>query len=220
MKFSDIMSIDVSNFSMQQRFNLIKKAKKNRRVLKYLKLQMKNLSIEIGGGYQGNLFDLMNRGLLEGWCWQTTESAIVFLDDDAYIERGNLKFEIYEDIFFHQTFCKEYWHSWICFYLENTIWVFDPCLQIIVEKDIYYHIFEITEIAGKVTAKSVREELIYRIINYKPKFNYVSDRQKKETTINGNNDVSSPMYRNSTGYTATFNNGSINTLIAHYYYNG
>ena len=102
----------------------------------------------------------MYRGLLQGWCWETTESAIVFLDDDDYIERGNLKFDICEDIFFHYTFCKEYWHSWICFSLENTIWVFGPCLQIIVEKDIYYqYLFPgvFLHILSDIFLKSIRQ---------------------------------------------------------------
>ena len=105
-------------------------------------------------------------------------------------------------------------------------------MQILVEKNIYYHIFEINEIAGVVTAKSVREELIYRIKHREKKSNkaesyfskflsqYTSERQKNETQISGNDDVKSTMYRNNTGYTATIDDGTINTLIAHYYFNG
>lgn len=165
----------------------------------------------------------MNKGLLEGWGWQTTESSIVFFNDDDYIERGNLKFST----------CKKYWHSWICFTFNSIVWAFDPCLQILVEKDIYYHVFEISEIAGVVSAKSVREDLIYRINHRKEekrnkpesdfsKFlaQFCSERQKNETRISGNDDVKSPMYRNNTGYTATIDNDTINTLIAHYYFNG
>ena len=162
----------------------------------------------------------MNRGLLERWCWQTTESAVVFLEDDDYIERGNLKFDTYE----------EYWHSWICFNFENKEFVFDPCLQILVESPIYYHIFEVS-VEGTVTAKQVREDLIYRINNPKKKsYNkrladlveeifapYRSENQKTETLISGTDDVNSPMYGNNTGYNATIENGRIKNLIAHYY---
>lgn len=217
-----IMHKNVTNLGEHERLKLIHQLDIDESVFNYLKAKLKNLSIEIGGDYEGNVIELMNNGLLEGWCWQTTESSIVFFNDDDCIERGNLKFGVF----------KKYWHSWICFTFNGIIWVFDPCLQIIVEKNIYYHIFEINEIAGSVTAKSVRDELIYRINhreikNYNgPKYSkflaalYTSERQENETQISGNNDVKSAMYRNNTGYTATIENGTINTLIAHYYFNG
>lgn len=216
-----VMNQNVRNLNRLERFKLIRELDIDKSVFKYVKTKLKNLSIEIGGDYEGNIIELMNKGLLEGWCWQTTESSIVFFNDDDCIERGNLTFSAY----------KKYWHSWICFNLNNIVWVFDPCLQILVERNIYYHIFEINEIAGTVNAKSVREDLIYRI-NHRKKRNksesyvanflaqYISERQKNETYISGNDDVKSPMYRNNTGYTATIDNGTIKTLIAHYYLNG
>ena len=223
MKRLLVMSKNVRNLNEYERFNLINQLDIDNSVFKYVKTRLKNLSIEIGGDYEGNVIELMNKGLLEGWCWQTTESAIVFFKDDDCIERGNLTFSTY----------KKYWHSWIYFTFDDIAWVFDPCLQILLEKNIYYHIFEINEIAGVVNAKSVREDLIYRINHRergKPNKSesyishflekYISERQKNETHISGNDDVKSPMYRNNTGYTATIDNGTINTLIAHYYFNG
>lgn len=222
MKRFLVLNKDVRNLNEHERFKLICQLDIDKSVFTYVKTRLKNLSIEIGGYYEGNVIELMNKGLLEGQCWQTTESSIVFFYDDDCIERGNLTFGVY----------KKYWHSWICFTFNDIVWVFDPCLQILVEKNIYYHIFEINEVAGVVNAKSVREDLIYRI-NHREKekrnesqsyiFNflaqYISERQKNETHISGNNDVKSPMYRNNTGYTATIDNGTINTLIAHYYFN-
>lgn len=223
MKENLLMKMDFSNLNEHERFKLIHQFDIDNFVFKYLKKKLQNLSIEICGDYKGNIIELMNKGLLEGWCWQTTESAIVFFEDDACIQRGNLKFGAY----------KKYWHSWICFTLNDIDWVFDPCLQILVKRNIYYNIFEINEIAGVVTAKSVREDLIYRIKHREedkrnkpeiPSYNflaqYVSQRQKNETHITGNNDVKSPMYRNNTGYIASIDNCTINTLIAHYYFNG
>ena len=218
MKKLLIMSKDVRNLNEWERFDLINQLDIDNSVFEYVKTRLKNLSIEIGGDDKGNVIELMNKGLLEGWCWQTTESSIVFFNDDDYIERGNLTFGAY----------NEYWHSWICFTFNNILWVFDPCLKILVEKNIYYHVFEINEIAGVVNAKSVRDDLIYRI-NHREKKNfnesgilaqYISERQKNETHISGDDDVKSLMYRNSTGYTATIDNGKVNTLIAHYYFNG
>lgn len=222
MKNFSIMNINVNSLNQNEKFKLIHQLHIDKSILKYLKSKLQNLSIEVSD-HKGNVIELMHKGLLEGWCWQTTESSIVFFDDEACIKRGYLKFSTH----------KKYWHSWICLKFNNIIWVFDPCLQIILEKNIYYHIFEIIEVAGIVTAKSVREDLIYRI-NHREKKNYnksessiskflekyTSEKQKNETYISGNDDVKSPMYRNSTGYTATIDdNGKINTLIAHYYFN-
>lgn len=218
MKRLLVMSKDVRNLNEHERFKLISQLDIDNSVFEYVKTRLKNLSIEIGGDCKGNVIELMNKGLLEGWCWQTTESSIVFFNDDDCIERGDLEFGAY----------NKYWHSWICFTFNDIVWVFDPCLQIIVEKNIYYHIFEINEVAGVVNAKSVREDLIYRINHHeKEKLNeseslaqYIFERQKNETYIVGDDDVKSLMYRNNTGYTATIDNGTINTLIAHYYLNG
>ena len=218
-----LMMKNVSNLNEHERIDLIHSVKVSKKVLNYLEDKLQNLSIEILGDYKGNIIELMKRGLLEGWCWQTTESTVVFLEDDDYIERGNLKFGNY----------KEYWHSWICFNFENKKFVFDPCLQILVESSIYYHIFEVS-VKGTATAKQVRDDLIYRINNSKKKSYdespenffekffapYLSESQKTETYISGNNDVNSPRYRNNTGYNATIENGKIKNLIAHYYLGG
>ncbi len=219
----NILQKNVKELNERERFKLIQQLEINKQALNFLQNQLKNLSIEILGHYEGNVIDLMNDGLLEGWCWQTTESSIVFLKDDDYIARGNLKLSPY----------KKYWHSWICFEFNNKILVFDPCLQILVDKELYYHIFEISKVEGIATSKSVREDLIYRI-NHPKKREYeddnsfvakfvarfASERQKNETQVIGNNDVNSPMYRNNTGYTATIEDNKIIMLIAHYYLGG
>lgn len=210
-----IMNTDVSKLSEQERFTLISQHNIDKSISEYIKTTLENLSIKIGSKDTENIIELMNKGLLEGWCWQTTESSIVFFNDNDYIERGNLTFSPY----------RKYWHSWICFTFNDIFWIFDPCLQILVEKDIYYHIFEIDEIASTITSKSVKEDLIYRISQHeKEKENktthFIFEYPKNEVHIFGNNDIKSPMYRNSTGYTATINNGTINTLIAHYYFSG
>lgn len=219
-----LLEQNVTFLSQVERFKLIRSATINENALIYLTEKLQNLKIEILGDYSGNIIQLMNRGLLEGWCWETTESAIIFLEDTDFIERGNLKFNQYNN----------YWHSWICFKFENQEYVFDPCLQILVEKPIYYHIFEI-EVKSHVTAKDVREDLIYRISHPKKetylsqeseqfmkKFfeKFLSDRQKTETYVGGDDNVNSPMYRNHTGYNAVIENGTIKELLAHFYLNG
>lgn len=217
-----LLNLDVSNMDEYERFELLSTVPVNKRVLNYLKSRLKNLSIKIGAKTEENIIVLMNKGLLEGWCWQTTESLVVFLDDASYIERGNLKFSPK----------RNYWHSWISFKLNNKSWIFDPCLQILVPKEIYYQIFEVTKISGKIDSKAVKEDLIYRINHPKKEIEkyentafmkilrqYVPERQKREIIITGNDDVNSPMYRNNTGYIAEIDNGKFKTLFAHYYFN-
>ena len=114
---------------------------------------------------------------------------------------------------------------------------FDPCLNILCERKLYQEVFE-TEVKGIVNASIVRDKLIDSILNPKPKkisnspgsifaenfmkkyFGDSLERQKDEVRISGNDDVTSPMYRNSTGYIAEIKDGKIKKLVAHYYGNG
>ena len=154
----------------QERFKILNSKRVKPEVLQYLSSKFENLTIEVCGDYEGNILDLMDRGELEGWCWQKTESAIVFLNDEDYIERGNLKFERY----------KSYYHSWICFTFKGEEYAFDPCLDLLCKKKWYSKIFEL-EVKAKVTAKEVRDNLIDCIQNPKPKekSSYYSEESTK-----------------------------------------
>ena len=212
--------------SVEKKFDIINSKAVKPEVLKYLKNKLNNLTIEILGDFKGNILDLMKQGYLEGWCWQTTETSIIFFNDEDYIERGDLTFE--KDSY--------YYHSWICFKYEKEEYILDPCLNLLCKKDLYHKIFEVN-IKGRVTAKQVRDELIAKInipkkeeiseaASFMRKFlekhcsSSVLERQRQETHISGNNDVNSPMYRNNTGYNAEIENGKIKKLVAHYYMNG
>lgn len=88
-----------------------------------------------------------------------------------------------------------------------------------------------------VTAKEVRDMLIYNIQNPKPKNNATSkseqkaaafmkkyfgsalEEKKDEVIIDEYDTVNSPFYRNNTGYRAVVEDSKIKKLIAHYYYN-
>ena len=209
----------------EERFKILNSTKVNSEVLEYLSNRFKNLTIEIGSNAKENILTLMKRGLLEGWCWQTTETAIMLLNDNDYIERGNLKFDNH----------IKYYHSWICFSFNHE-YIFDPCLNFLCKKKLYSKIFE-TEVKGKTTAKEVRDFLINYSSNPIQKekdtsetakkieklmeefFGNTLDRKKDEIYIMGNNNVNSPMYRNNTGYKAEITNGKIKKLVAHYYLN-
>lgn len=211
-----------SEMSERERFERIYSHKVNKDVYEYLESHFYDLKIEILGDHEGNIMDLMKNGLLEGWCWQTTETAILFLEDDSYIERGNLKFDT----------SHLYYHSWITFNYMGQEYVFDPCLQILCAKDIYSKIFE-TDIKGKVTARQVKEYFINYITN-PPKKNYSKEtenfmksffgeaaleRTKGEVVVHDEENPNAPMYRNGVGYKATIENGMVKKLVAHYYVN-
>jgi len=208
--------------TLEQRINILNSKRVDLEVLNYLANKFSHLKIEVCGDYEGDILYLMKNGLLEGWCWQTTESSIIFLNDNDYIERGYLKFS--KD--------KDYYHSWVCFKYKNKEYVFDPCLNFLCEKKFYYKIFEIS-VKGRTTAKEVRNELILRINTPKEEKEnkqqvFISkflerccpdevNRQRKETQVHGSEDVNSPMYRNNTGYMAELQEGKIKKLVAHFY---
>ncbi len=209
-----------SNLTEMERFAEIRMHKVPKEVYEYIKSFFDNLHIEIVGKYEGNLMDLMERGVLEGWCWQTTETASLFLPDDSYIERGDLKFASN----------KLYYHSWINFKYKGKEYIFDPCLQILCEKKYYQKIFEIT-VKGKVTAKKVKEYFLNYISNPPKKetneevsnimkmlFGESNERTKGEIVIHDEENPNAPMYRNGVGYKTELKNGQIKKLVAHYYY--
>lgn len=210
----------------EEKFKKLRSKRVDTKVVVYLMSKLSNLHIEVSGKYGGSLFELMPVGKLEGWCWQTTESAIVFLNDDDYIERGNLRFD-------ERT--PEYYHSWICFKFDGTEYVLDPCLSFLCKKSDYSKIFEI-DVKGKVSAKAVREELIRQVTAPKEEDNsealkafqtfmsfmgesydsYIESK-KEEVTVYGSEDVNTPLYRNGAGYKPEIENGKVKKLTVHYY---
>ena len=219
--------ISKKELTEEEKFKILRSKRIDTKVVEYLMNKLNNLHIEVLGKYEGSLFELMPVGKLEGWCWQTTESAIVFLNDDDYIERGNLKFD-------ERT--PEYYHSWICFKFDGTEYVLDPCLSFLCKKSDYSKIFEI-DVKGKVSAKAVKEELIKQITTLKENnseshkafqsfmksfmgdsYDSYIESKKEEVTVCGPEDVNTPLYRNGAGYRTEIENGKIKKLTVHYYY--
>lgn len=220
-------SISKDSLTVKEKFKILKSKRIDIKVVEYLTEKFNNLYIEILGKYKGSLFELMHVDKLNGWCWQTTESAIVFLNDDDYIERGNLYFD--EDT-------PKYYHSWICFNYNEIEYVLDPCLNFLCKKEDYSKIFEV-DVKAKVSAKAVKEELVRQITIPKEDNNskghkifesfmkqklgdlYEEYREKKknEITVNGPEDVNTPLYRNGAGYIAELEEGNIKKIKVHYY---
>ena len=200
----------------------------NKDVLIYLLDILNNLNIETYGKrnnqfYSGNIFDLASKDILEGWCWETTESAIVFFKDDDYIERG------YLDLNENTT---NYYHSWICFKYNNIEYVFDPCLFIVCKKKNYIEVLN-ARVLGSVTAARVKEELIRQVSKPKKKdtrfenlfkdilgdsYEEHKKRVENEVIVDCKNDVNFPFYRNGAGYKTEIENDKIKKITVHYYF--
>ena len=209
----------------RDRFNILENEKINPNVLLYLKSILQNLNVEILGRESGPFMKLSNRGKLEGWCWQSTESAALFMPDDTIVYRGNLKFEEY----------KTYYHSFIVFSFMGKEYVFDPCLVLINSSELYFKIFEV-EVKGKVTAKDIKEYFI-QYYNNPPKREYPNKKTEElmnklfkdvfgdverepEVVIHDKEDPNAPMYRNGSGYKRVeFDKDKILSLTVHYYMN-
>lgn len=215
----------------KERFDLLMNEKIDQNVLYYLQFLFKYLNIEICGRYKGTLIELMKKGRLEGWCWQTTESAVLFMPDDSIIYRGDLYFSDY----------KKYYHSFIVFTLNAKDYVFDPCLGLINTAPLYFETFDV-DVKGSVTAKEVKDYFVNYINNPPKRDSYVSPEteaavtrfmksmfgddyyEKKEknpeVVIHDKEDPNAPMYRNGSGYKdITFKDNEIKKLTVHYYMN-
>lgn len=190
----------------EERIKILRSKRIDPKVIEYLIEKLDKLYIEVLGDCEGSLFQLMPIEKLMGWCWQTTESVIVFLNDDDYIERGNLYFD-------ERT--PKYYHSWICFNYNGIEYVLDSCLNFLCKKDDYSKIFE-TDVKVKVSAKAVKEELIRRITALKEEDS--SGKMKNEVTVPASVDVNAPLYRNGAKYKIDLEDGVIKKLTVHYYY--
>ncbi len=186
-------------------------------VLDYLKTFFDDLKIEVAGMCEGNVFGLMDDGLLEGWCYQTSIAVSLFLED-AFVKRGDLKFS--DD--------ELYSHSWVVFNYKGNDYIFDPCLQIICLEDKFNDVFDV-DLQGCVSSNEIREYFIDYIENYpeeddneikssfKKYLKSMGVEIKDEISILGGNDPDEPMYRNNTGYRPEIVDGKIKKLTAHYY---
>lgn len=201
---------------------MVQNQKIDKEVYQYVNRLLKNLYIEVSGFYKGNIMNLMKKGNLQGWCFQTTESCILFFPNDASINRGTLILEKK----------NPYQHSWIDFSYEDNQYVFDPCLNILCKKELYDNVFEV-DITSSVSAQVIKQEFIMRmtnpIISEKQRLEEAkrkllqnttvwTDVKTKEVKINGSDDIQAPFYRNDVGYQTTIEDGHVKSLSAHYYF--
>lgn len=137
-----------------------------------------NLYIEIDAEKKGYARSMINYGDLAGWCWQSTASMIPFFKDNDQIIRGTL-------IHYNGGSLD---HSWISFTIRGKEYVFDPCINILVEKEKYDEVFRTNEIA-RVSALDVRNAML-EILTTGEKSTYDGSR-----IIRGSEDITDPFYK-------------------------
>lgn len=189
-------------------------------VLVYLKDKLKPLFIEVLGEYSGGIFEIIETRGLRGWCWESTQTCSIFLNNDDYIERGNLYIDERN---------PEYYHSWICFKFNDEEYIFDPCLDCLCLKTLYYKRYN-PKVVGRVKAIKVKEKFYDAIKNYKvdEKDNWIfsrlseeiKNRLREEIIIKTVEDVNEPFYRGNVGYRTKIKEDKVEKMTAHYYMSG
>lgn len=206
--------------SCEDRFALIGVHGVSKSVKKYLEITLKDLSIVLPGVDSNDILDLMKTRLLEGQCYQTAETSIVFFNDNDYLLRGYLMFD-------EET---KYYHSWICFNFQGREYIFDPCLDILCESKYFNDIFEVT-ILSRISALETRKAFIEiaksrsnkdRINAYnlvKDVFNICFSDYNNLFCSSLDYDINSIFYANNLVYDISIVDNKIRKLKAFYYKN-
>ncbi len=181
-------------------------------MLEYLTSLLEKVEIRIGGCSKAKALDLINNNLLEGWCWQSSETCALMFKDTDYIERGVL--------YFDENKTREYFHSWICFEFDGKEYILDPALNFLCLKEKYFRTFNV-ELTGVVSVKDLKKEFKTRIKNEKQKLismgNYKGIKNHL-VLIEGVEDIFAPFFRSDVGFITKIENNEIQSLEARYYY--
>ncbi len=188
------------NFTKIERITYIASKEINLDIIDYLIKRTKNIQIQILNKDKEKLIKLSKEGKLNNFSFQTTRAAIVFFNDDDYIESGYIKISKNNELF----------HSWICFWYDEEKYVFDPSLDVINKKEFYQKVFE-TQVLVKIPSYAVRNEILKKVST--------DELQNEEIKIMTNENLNSFIYQSETGYKIETDNGIIKKLIVHYYKN-
>ena len=188
------------NFTKIERLTYIASKEINLDIIDYLIKRTKNIQIQILNKDKEKLIKLSKEGKLNNFSFQTTRAAIVFFNDDDYIESGYIKISKNNELF----------HSWICFWYDEEEYVFDPSLDVISKKEFYQKVFE-TQVLVKIPSYAVRNEILKKVST--------DELQNEEIKIMTNENLNSFIYQSEKGYKIETDNGIIKKLIVHYYKN-
>ena len=142
----------------------------NLEILDYLRERTFNIRIDNYGESCNRIFEIMrckpkrdgDVTPLSGWCGEVAILLGYALDNDAYIERGNicLSDTSYGD--------SNYFHCWTCFNYKGKKYVIDPCNNIIATKEDYYRLFK-PNVLGRVLGEDIKKSLL-EAVNYNIRF--------------------------------------------------
>ena len=196
--------ISKKELTEEEKFKILRSKRLDTKVVEYLMSKLNNLHIEVLGKYEGSLFELMPVGKLEGWCWQTTESAIVFLNDDDYIEREYVLDPCLSFL------CKKSDYS--------KIFEIDVKGKVSAKEVKEELIRQVT--APKEEDNSKAHQAFQSFMKSFIGESYVNymESKKDEVIVHGPEDVNTPLYRNGAGYITEIENEKIKKLTVHYYY--
>lgn len=201
-----------------RRFKVVQSKSASKEVQEYVRANVANITINIGGDYIGGVEELSRRKLLEGWCWQTTETIALFFQN-ANVVRGYL----------HLNERDKYYHAWLYFKYKNSEYVYDPCLNFLSRRRIFDKVFT-PEIETIIPAEEIKETFIYDMEDPEKKKTWefansffkelFKSYEEYGNSVRYSNDVTHPMFRNNSRYKAEIEDGVVKSLKVHYYYNG
>lgn len=206
----------------ERKFITTKKSNMDIEIFPYLTEKLQNLNINVTGCYEGNPIDLMKNHYLQHWCYESTNTAIVFFDDEDFIERGSIT--VYPN--------ERFSHAWIVFTFKKQKYILDLALDVLCKKELYDSLFE-PKIEGYSSSLTTKDYLIQKLLNppvekhSKAGMEFIkklerfsgesSKNPSKEVHIFGSNCIYDPMYRGNVGYIGSVENGKIKKLSAYFY---
>jgi hypothetical protein len=158
---------------------------------------IKNADISIARDQPASALKYMKEGLLEGWCWQSTNTLSVLFNDPDVIARGSLDIRL-----------GNYEQSWIEFNRSRQDFVLDPALNILSSKKNYYESLN-AEKRHEVSAAMAKKALLE-----------LANGSDQEVYIAGTNDPTDPFFRMNSNVAIQTNGKKIRKIKSHFYYNG
>jgi hypothetical protein len=163
----------------------------------YIKEKLKPVTLN-----ETSAVEMIDKGELEGWCWQSTTFLSVFFDDKSIISRGDLTLPGYR--------YRDYFHSWIELIYKNKEYVFDPAFNYLSKKDNYYNEFS-ARVKKQIETPKVRNSLI----------DLINNSQEQSIYIPGTNNIEDPFFRTNSKVSAKIGfDNKITELNVRFYLNG
>lgn len=173
---------------------------------RYIEERVASIFISIAPLTDVPAMEMITKGELEGWCWQSTTFLSVFFQNSDLITRGNLTLDSYR--------YGDYFHAWMEIVYKSKEYVFDPALCILCQKDIYYSELN-ARVKAKVEVVQVKKSLIECLKN-----NEKSAYFPGTVYVPGTDDVNDSLFRVNSQLGAEIEEEKIKKLNARFFFNG